>query len=86
MRESVNKHFHTNISHSIPVHISKVLASKEMDINLNNNIRRRPTFLCKTSSRSSSISSMVSLILYYERMKINNNILDKDVVESVNSL
>jgi len=65
--------------------MSKVPASEEMNIDLNDNIRRRPTSPYKTSSRSSFVSSTVSSIPYYKRIEINNNIPDKDIVEPVNS-
>jgi len=57
-----------------------------MDINLNDNIRERPTFPCKTNSRSNFVSSVVSSIPYYEKMKINNDISDKNIIEFVDSL
>ena len=86
IRELANKHFSTNISHSISAHISKLLSFEEMDVNSNDNIRGRPTFPCKTNSRSSSVSSVVLSIPYHKKMKINNDIPNKNIVEPVDSL
>jgi len=66
--------------------MSKVPASKAIDINLNDNIRIKPTSPCKTSSRSSSVSSMVLSIPYHKWMEVNNNIPDKDIVKPIDSL
>ena len=86
IRELANKHFSTNISHLISIHMSKLLFFEEIDVNSNNNIRGRPTSPYKTNSRSSSVSSVVSSILYYEKIEINNDISDENIVEPIDSL
>ena len=65
--------------------MARILAYKAMDINNFDNIRRRLTSLSKTSSRSPSISSTTLSILYYKKMEINNDLLDKEFTESVDS-
>jgi len=65
--------------------MARILAYKAMDINNFDNIRRRLTSLSKTSSRSPSISSTTLSILYYKKMEINNDLLDKEFIESVDS-
>ena len=69
----------------IPLQMARILAYKAMDINNFDNIRRRLTSLSKTSSRSPSISSTTLSILYYKKMEINNDLLDKEFTESVDS-
>ena len=56
----------------------------EMDINKVNNfndIRKRSYSLSNASSKSMSIVSRVFLILYHERMTINNDLPDQEHVE-----
>jgi len=59
----------------------------EIDINnINNfdNIRERSHFLSNISFRSVFLVSRVSLKPYYERIMINNNLSNKEYVESIN--
>jgi len=51
-----------------------------MDVDFVNNfdnVRRRFPFSSKVSSKSISVSSNTSSVLYYERMVINNNLSDE---------
>ena len=66
------------------------LANSAMDINkypVNNfdNTRRINPLSSNVSSRSFSIVSKTSTILYYERMVINNNTPDKESREPIDS-
>jgi len=65
--------------------MTRIPAYKAIDINNFDNIRRRLTSLSKTSSRSPSISSTTLSILYYKKMEINNDLLDKKFTEPVDS-
>ena len=59
----------------------------EIDINNINNfddIRRRFHFLSNISFRSVFLVLRVSLKLYYKRIIINNNLSNKEYVESIN--
>ena len=59
----------------------------EIDINnINNfdNIRERFYFLSNILFRSVFLVSRLSLKPYYERMMINNNLSNKEYVESIN--
>ena len=55
-----------------------------MDINCNI-IRKRSTFSSKMNSREPSVISNISTTLYYKRMDTNNNLLDKDIQDLINS-
>jgi len=59
----------------------------EIDINNINNfddIRERSYFLSNISFRSAFLVSGVSLKPYYERIMINNDLSNKEYVESIN--
>jgi len=59
----------------------------EIDINnINNfdNIREKFHFFSNISFRSVFLVSRVSLKLYYERIMINNDLSNKEYVESIN--
>ena len=60
-------------------------ASEVIDIDNYNDIRERKSFPNKASSRSTSISLSISSQPYHERMVFNNDLLDKEFVEPVNS-
>ena len=55
-----------------------------MDINIDI-IKRRSASSSKLNSRKSSIFSNVSSFPYHERMERNNNLLDKDVWDPIDS-
>ena len=60
----------------------------EMDINSINNyndVRKRTYFLSNVSTRSVSIVSQASSLPYHERMLINNNLPDKEIMEPIDS-
>ena len=56
-----------------------------MDIDNYNDVRGRKSSPSKASSRSALISSSVSSQPYHERMVLNNDLPDKEVVKPVNS-
>ena len=63
-------------------------STMEMDIdNVNNfnDIRGRFHALSNVSSKSASIVSRASLILYHERMTINNDLPNQEYVEPIGS-
>jgi len=60
----------------------------EMDIDSINNyndVRKKTYFLSNISTRSVSIVSQASFLPYYERMLINNNLSDKEIMEPIDS-
>ena len=57
-----------------------------MDIDVNcNNIKKRSALSSKANSRSSLISSSTSSMPYHEYMDMNNNILDDNIQEPIDS-
>ena len=78
-----NKHLFTLAFNLTSSQIAKTPASKAIDINNFDNIRRRSTSPSKTSSRSPSISSTTSSISYHKKIEINNDLPDKEFTESV---
>ena len=57
-----------------------------IDMNIDSNfIKRRSTSLSKTNSREALVLLNASFTPYYERMKINNNLLDGDIWDLINS-
>jgi len=65
--------------------MAKAPAYKVMDIDSNNDIKERTTSPENLSSRSYSVSSIASSVLYHKRMEINNNLLNKETIEPINS-
>jgi len=55
------------------------------NIDIEDNIRGRSTFLSKAISRSVSISSVASSYAYHLRMECNNDFPDKIEVNPINS-
>ena len=72
--ELVNKHFSTKTFNSIPIQMVKALVYKMMDIDSNNDIRKRTTSPENLSSNSYSVSLIALSVLYHKRMEINNNL------------
>ena len=56
-----------------------------MDMDVDDFIRGRSTSLSKMRSRSISVVSNASSIPYYLRIEINSNLLDKNIVELIDS-
>ena len=56
-----------------------------MNIKNNDNIRKRLTSPSKESSKSNPILSTALSISYHIRIEINNNLLDKEFTEPINS-
>jgi len=56
-----------------------------MDMNINCNIIRRLTFSSKINLRKPSVISNTLTTLYHKRIDINNNLLDKDIQNLIDS-
>ena len=82
----ISKYIYFPISTIIqkPTQISFTLANVVIDININF-IRRRSNTSSNISSRSALVLLKALSILYFKRVKIKNNLPDKDIVELVNS-
>jgi len=50
-----------------------------------NNVRRRAYFPSNISTRSISVVSQASSLPYHERMVINNNLSNKEIIEPIDS-
>lgn len=83
--ELVNKYLFTTTVNLIPIQIAKKLAQDAMNIENNDNIRKRLTSPSKESSKSNPILSTALSISYHIRIEINNNLLDKEFTEPINS-
>jgi len=60
----------------------------EMDIdsvNSYDNVRKRTHSPSNVSTKSVSVVSQASSLLYHKRMVINNNLSDKEIMESIDS-
>ena len=79
IRELVNIHIFTLAFNLIPLQIARLPANMAIDVNNYNDIREKLTFPSKVSLRSTSVTSNASSILYYEKMKINNDLLCYDL-------
>ena len=84
IRELANKLFSTTAINIQPLQIAQFPSNMDMDINTNI-IRGRSTSFSKVSSKKSSTHSTVSSTLYHQRMEIQNNFLDEDIQEPINS-
>lgn len=81
--ELANKHLSiTSISSKLS-NMAYLLSNANIDIE--DNIRGRSTFLSKTISRSVSISSVASSCAYHLRIECNNDFPDKIEVNPINS-
>ena len=85
IEELANKYFSTETFNSIPIQMAKAPAYETIDINSNDDVKERTTSLENSSFRSYSVSSMASSVPYHKRMEINNNLLDKEAIEPINS-
>jgi len=84
-RDLGNIHFSTSALTSTMTHMALLPAPEAMDIDNYNDVRGRKSSPSKASSRSALISSSVSSQPYHERMVLNNDLPDKEVVKPVNS-
>jgi len=83
-----NIHFLSSAFTTTSTQMNSLLSTLEMNINsINNydNVRERTHSPSNISTRSTSVVSQASSLLYYERMVINNNLSDKKIVEPINS-
>jgi len=64
--------------------MAKMPADVVIDVD-DDNIRGRSFLPSKVSLRSTSVTSNTSSIPYYEKMEINNDLLDKEVRDLVDS-
>ena len=83
IRELVNKQLSTSTISSKLSNIAHLPSATDMDID--NITRGRSTSSSKMNSRSISIVSNTSSILYYLRIEINNNLPDEITVEPIDS-
>ena len=84
IRELADRLFSTSAINLHPLQMAQFLSNMDMDINTNI-IRESFTFSSKVSSRESSTYSTVSFTLYHQRMEIQNNFLDEDIQEPIDS-
>ena len=85
IREVVNKHPFTSAFSSIPLQMARIPAYEAIDVNNYDNVRERTTSPSIPSSRSTSVTSNASSIPYHEKMEINNNLPDKEIIDSIDS-
>ena len=78
IRELVNKPFHTSTFDLQPQQMAKIPSN--MDI-----IRGRLTSSSKLSLRELSTHSNASLVPYHEKIEAQNNILDEEIQEPIDS-
>ena len=87
-KELANTLFTTTFTTTFTTIQPKLIAYLPSNININiniNMIRRRSTFSSQINFRKSSTHSTVSLTPYYERLEIQNNLLNEDKQELVES-
>jgi len=82
IRELANKLFSTSAINLQPLQMAQFLSNMDIDTNI---IRESFIFSSKVSSRESSTYSTISSTLYHQRMEIQNNFLDKDIQEPIDS-
>ena len=75
IRVLANKQFSQSSANST---ISLFPSNMEIDVSVDKILRRRSNLTYKSNSRSFSVFSSVSSILYYEYMEVDNNKLDDD--------
>ena len=82
--ELVNIHTSTSTFNSKLSQMNRIFINVAMDID-SNIIRGRSVFPSSKSSRSTSIISKASSMLYHKRIEINNNLPDEEFVNPINS-
>ena len=65
--------------------MARTMLNNTMDVENYKDIQRRPTSFNKSNSKSFFVSSIVSSILYHQKIEINNDLLDDDIIEPINS-
>jgi len=85
IRELANKYISTTTFISIPTQIAIKPAYETMGVDQNNIIRERSTSPSNVSFRRNSISSRASSVPYHKKMEINNNLLDEEFTEPIDS-
>ena len=83
VRELANKHFLTSISTLKSQNIAKLPSRMDMDIN--DTIRKRSTFLNRITSRNISIISNILSCTYHLKMEHNNDLSDDMAVDPINN-
>ena len=84
IRELVNKLFSISAINLQPLQMAQFPFNMDMAIN-SNIIKGRSTSFSKVNSRESLTHSITSSALYHEKMEAQNNYLDEDIQESINS-
>ena len=85
VREVANKQFSNSSANTFHSTMAHFPSNMDMDVNCDNIIRGRSALPSKANSRSSSIFSSTSSAPYYECMELNNNILDVNIRDPINS-
>jgi len=85
IREVANKQFSLFSVISYYSTISQFPSNMEMDIISDSIMRERSNLSSKASSRSSSVFSSTSSVLYHEYMKVDNDKSEEDIRELIDS-
>ena len=83
MRELANKHFLISVSTLKSQNMAKLLSGIDMDVN--DTIRKRSTFLSRMTFRSIFIVSNISSYIYYLKIEYNNDLSNNIAVDSIDS-
>ena len=84
IRELANIQFSNSLASTTYFSIAQIPSNIDMNVNYNS-IREKSALSSKASLRNLSISSSTLLVLYYKYIEINNNLLNFDVWNSINS-
>ena len=85
IREVANKQFSLSLVIFHYSTMSQFPSNMEMDIVSDSIMRRRSNLSNKVSSRSFLVFSSTSSVLYHECMEVNNNKLEEDIREPIDS-
>ena len=83
MRELANKHFLISVSTLKSQNMAKLLSGIDMDVN--DTIRKRSTFLSRMTFRSIFIVSNILSYIYYLKIEYNNDLPNNIAVDSIDS-
>ena len=83
MRELANKHFLISISTLKSQNMAKLPSGIDMDVD--DTIRKRSTFLSRMTFRSIFIVSNISSYIYYLKIEYNNDLPNNIAVDSIDS-
>ena len=83
VRELANKHFLISISTLKSQNMAKLPSGIDMDVD--DTIRKRSTFLSRMTFRSIFIVSNISSYIYYLKIEYNNDLPNNIAVDSIDS-